>query len=243
MARMVKLTDEQLKKHLDEGMKAKEIAEKYDINKTYLYSRIGKIRKQEEEMGSSHDSQTNALAAAGVNVLDTFVRKKDRVRFRVTAIENGFVTLKRVYEDCPQSFIPVLTVPIDKLWKEYEKADCPEVKTYKLEDMRKEETEPKEVKPGTEAPRVTRRDCLQSAIDIVCKDREDTYGSPEDNFSLIAQLWSVYTGTGLSGKDVAMMMALLKIARIKTGKHKADNYIDLAGYAACACEIGDNNEN
>lgn len=89
----------------------------------------------------------------------------------------------------------------------------------------------------------TRKACLESAMEIVCNDREDTYGSPEDNFSLIAELWSNYTGAELSGKDVAMMMALLKIARIKTGKYKADNYIDLAGYAACACEIGDNNEN
>lgn len=37
-------------------------------------------------------------------------------------------------------------------------------------------------------------------------------------------------------KDVAMMMALLKVARIKAGD-KADSFIDLAGYAACAGEI------
>jgi hypothetical protein len=34
-----------------------------------------------------------------------------------------------------------------------------------------------------------------------------------------------------------MMLALLKIGRIATGHTKADNYIDLAGYAACAGEI------
>ena len=34
-------------------------------------------------------------------------------------------------------------------------------------------------------------------------------------------------------------MALLKVARIKSGRYKADNYIDLAGYAACAAEIAD----
>ena len=33
-----------------------------------------------------------------------------------------------------------------------------------------------------------------------------------------------------------MMMALLKIARIKKGKN-VDSYVDLAGYAACAGEI------
>ena len=33
------------------------------------------------------------------------------------------------------------------------------------------------------------------------------------------------------------MMALLKIARIATGKKVIDSYVDLAGYAACAGEI------
>lgn len=84
----------------------------------------------------------------------------------------------------------------------------------------------------------TRKDCLQQAIDIVCKDREDTYGKHEDNFKIIADLWSTYTGSEITSNDVAMMMCLLKIARIKTGKYKADNYIDLAGYSACACENG-----
>ena len=33
------------------------------------------------------------------------------------------------------------------------------------------------------------------------------------------------------------MMALLKIARIAGGNAKADNWIDLAGYAACGGEL------
>ena len=43
--------------------------------------------------------------------------------------------------------------------------------------------------------------------------------------------------TPLDAEDVAIMMCLLKIARIATGEPKADNYIDLAGYSACAGEI------
>lgn len=34
-----------------------------------------------------------------------------------------------------------------------------------------------------------------------------------------------------------MMMALLKVARIANGKPKADNLVDLIGYAACGAEI------
>lgn len=33
------------------------------------------------------------------------------------------------------------------------------------------------------------------------------------------------------------MMCLFKIARIATGYGKADNWIDLAGYAACGGEL------
>lgn len=82
-----------------------------------------------------------------------------------------------------------------------------------------------------------RKDCLEQAISCVCVEREKQYGPPEDNFKTIAELWSLYTETDISAHDVAMMMALLKIARIKSGMKKDDNYIDLAGYAACACEL------
>lgn len=88
-----------------------------------------------------------------------------------------------------------------------------------------------------------REEVLEQARICVCGDRQQDYGSPEDNFITIAQLWSVYLraakpGTGLciAAKDVAAMMALLKIARIAAGD-KLDNFIDLAGYAACGGEI------
>lgn len=56
-------------------------------------------------------------------------------------------------------------------------------------------------------------------------------------FALIANLWSVYLEHDVSAHDVGIMMALLKIARIKDGRFKADSYIDAAGYIACAAEI------
>lgn len=77
-----------------------------------------------------------------------------------------------------------------------------------------------------------------AAIDAVCKDRENTYGSPEDNFKLIADLWSTYTGVKISPQDVSVMMILLKTARAKNSNHD-DNFVDIAGYAACAAEIGE----
>lgn len=84
---------------------------------------------------------------------------------------------------------------------------------------------------------MTRKECLDAAIDAVCKDRENTYGKPEDNFKLIAELWSTYIGAKIGPRDVAVMMILLKTARAKNSNHD-DNFVDIAGYAACAAEIG-----
>ena len=95
---------------------------------------------------------------------------------------------------------------------------------------------------------MTRKETLEKAIECVCGQRELDYGSPENNFETIGLLWSTYLCAahpdytlkfplnGITPKDVAVMMALLKVARIATGKAE-DSFVDLAGYAACAGEI------
>lgn len=89
---------------------------------------------------------------------------------------------------------------------------------------------------------MNRKECLEAAGKAVLTDREDTYGKPEDNFEQIAALWAEYLGTEVCSKDVAHMMILLKIGRTCTGKYNPDNYVDIAGYAACAAEIGGSDE-
>lgn len=89
---------------------------------------------------------------------------------------------------------------------------------------------------------MTRSEILKAAERCVCTDRNQQYGEPEDNFRIIAALWNVYLfGRGaksqLNPADVGAMMALFKLGRIATGGDKVDNFIDLAGYAACAGEI------
>lgn len=81
-----------------------------------------------------------------------------------------------------------------------------------------------------------RSELLDEAKRCVCGQRQQDYGQIEDNFNCIARLWSIYKDVQFSAKDVAMMMALLKVARIKTGNAE-DSFVDLAGYAACAAEI------
>lgn len=91
-----------------------------------------------------------------------------------------------------------------------------------------------ELRSGTK-----RAEILHEAESCICGQREQDYGSPEDNFSTIAVMWTAYTGTVITALDVAMMMCLLKIARIKNGGGTGDSFVDLCGYAACGGEIHD----
>lgn len=86
-------------------------------------------------------------------------------------------------------------------------------------------------------PAETRADILRRAAECVGGQRAQDYGKPENNFALIAKLWSAYRGIEFDAVDVAMMMALLKIARISGGNGTPDCFVDLAGYAACGGEI------
>lgn len=96
---------------------------------------------------------------------------------------------------------------------------------------------------------MNRTEILETAKRCVCGDREQDYGSPENNFRTIASMWNSYlygaglienhteNWKGIMPEDVAAMLALLKVARIASGHAKADNWVDLAGYAACGGEI------
>lgn len=101
---------------------------------------------------------------------------------------------------------------------------------------------------GGEMPRLTRAEVLHRAEQCVCGQREQDYGTPEDNFETIAEFWETYLSRAcvdeagcvdIDATDVAMMMALLKIARIAGGAGTRDSFIDLAGYAACGGECAD----
>lgn len=90
---------------------------------------------------------------------------------------------------------------------------------------------------------MTRKEILETAESIVNGEREEHYGTPENNFRTIGKLWEAYLGAQYMGQiefephDVAAMLALLKIARIAGGQAKDDNWVDLAGYAACGGEL------
>lgn len=92
-----------------------------------------------------------------------------------------------------------------------------------------------------------REKCLDKAKESVTGHRVQDYGKPENNFAVIADYWTTYLKGKSDGllvdfrftpRDVANMMILFKHGRITTGTATADSYVDIAGYSACAYELG-----
>lgn len=106
---------------------------------------------------------------------------------------------------------------------------------------------------------MNRAEILEAAKKCVCGQRVQDYGKPERNFQIIADFWNDYLDAAhpelnlkgvaecvevsaiITPKDVAVMMGLLKVARIATGSNP-DSFVDLAGYAACAGEVATQEE-
>jgi hypothetical protein len=120
---------------------------------------------------------------------------------------------------------------------------------------------------------------LEAALAVVTGARRKSYGNPEDNFGVIANLWNRYLNErrkrseDISAEllqwrvdhpddpppfghqrpflsrgniridtiDVAILMALMKVARLIESPGHEDSWTDLAGYAACGarCAIAE----
>ena len=79
---------------------------------------------------------------------------------------------------------------------------------------------------------------LDTAKEYVTKDRAADHGDMEDNFRTIASYWNTHLGIDfIEPQDVAVMMTMLKLARIRQNEKHLDNWIDACGYMACGGEI------
>lgn len=85
---------------------------------------------------------------------------------------------------------------------------------------------------------MNRRECLEAAgASVISKGA--SYGSPEDNFTTIADMLSAagFTcrGAPIAPHEVAIMMIIVKLAR-QLNASKPDNWVDICGYGACGAE-------
>lgn len=84
---------------------------------------------------------------------------------------------------------------------------------------------------------------ISRAAELVGGDRAKTHGDMHKLHDNVAILWNAFLACRkepegpIRGQDVAMLMALLKMARTQNGGFNADDYVDLAGYAGIAGEL------
>lgn len=90
---------------------------------------------------------------------------------------------------------------------------------------------------------------LEEAKTIIYGDREKTYGHPSKNLLAIAAMWETYLSSrglwnddsdGLKPEDVAIMMVLLKAARLGNDPTHRDSLVDICGYAALVERCSEN---
>ena len=84
--------------------------------------------------------------------------------------------------------------------------------------------------------KLVRIEILDAAAAAIDGGRDTQYGRPEKLFPKIANLWSAYLGREVHAHDVALMMNLMKVARAQANPHSVDQWVDIAGYAACGYE-------
>lgn len=91
------------------------------------------------------------------------------------------------------------------------------------------------------APASPREALLTEATQLITGDRNKSYGSPTENFQNTADLWNVQfkhllkDGAKFTAAHIAQAQIQLKMARM-VAQPKRDNYLDVAGYAACGWE-------
>lgn len=87
-----------------------------------------------------------------------------------------------------------------------------------------------------------REQILAEASKLITGERNQTYGSPTQNFQDTAILWTVIIGHKLKDGavidpgEVAAFMIALKLARMKA-QSKKDNWTDIVGYAGLGFEV------
>jgi hypothetical protein len=84
---------------------------------------------------------------------------------------------------------------------------------------------------------MNRSEILKIATRCITIDRAATHGSVENNFSTIGKIWSARLGIDISPEQVSIMLIDLKTVRAWSNPKHFDNWVDMAGYAACGGEI------
>jgi Domain of unknown function (DUF6378) len=85
---------------------------------------------------------------------------------------------------------------------------------------------------------MTAEQLLKQAASVV-RDRRRTYGQPRDLFERVAARWSQVLGVRVTGRQVAVCLIDVKVARLTHDPRHLDSITDVAGYAGILAELLD----
>lgn len=81
---------------------------------------------------------------------------------------------------------------------------------------------------------------LQQVEELICNDRNKSYGEPHKNMDTTAKIMQAYlgkrTGESITASDVAIFGVILKLGRLANDPQHLDSLKDVAGYIAIAYE-------
>ena len=77
---------------------------------------------------------------------------------------------------------------------------------------------------------------LREGANLIVGQRNKDYGDPVENHQHIADIANAITGHSLSARDVALVLASVKMARLAKSPSHRDSYVDLCGYTGIAYE-------
>ena len=89
---------------------------------------------------------------------------------------------------------------------------------------------------STEAKRWRAKDILTNAADII-DERARTHGHYDLTMLRTAKLWTDFLEREIDPMDVAICMALVKLARVMETRNEHDNFLDAVAYFAIAGEL------
>ncbi|KZM75775.1 hypothetical protein AWN90_20785 [Nocardia terpenica] len=88
----------------------------------------------------------------------------------------------------------------------------------------------------TEGPTEASNGVVSASGSVLSEAAERLDGDNSESFTRIAALWSAYLGTRVTPHDVANLVVLLNVSRVKDG-YKRDSYVEIAAHAGAAERI------
>lgn len=107
---------------------------------------------------------------------------------------------------------------------------------YTIRGLPKPKPDPEAELAAEKRAKLSRQSVLEKAQAIVA-ERGKTYGTPINDFTRLAKLWSAILGTPITAEQTIRCMIAVKLSRLSETPGHEDSILDIAGYAWVLDEV------